>query len=163
MNNNTRGTWRRSIAAASVSLLLAAPLLASAQVSNAPLGRQIVDRIFAQLCARGILKSARCQPPPPAPASLTLVKTVVNDNGGTATTTDFQAKIDGINVAWGVTQTVAAGAHAASETSMAGYGASGWGGDCAADGTITLAAGENKTCTITNDDQAGRLIVDKIT
>ena len=169
MNNNTRGTWRRSVAAASVSLLLAAPLLASAQVSNDPLGRQIVDRIFAQLCARGILKSARCQPPPPAPATLTLVKTVVNDNGGTATTTDFQAKIDGVNVAWGVAQTVTAGAHIASEVNMAGYMASSWGGDCAANGTITLAAGENKTCTITNNDDpptpppAGHLIVDKVT
>ena len=163
MEKNISGR-RRAIAVAAISLLVAVPLLASAQVgNNDPLGRQIVNRIFAQLCARGILRGAVCAPTPPAAPSLTLVKTVVNDNGGTATTADFQAKIDGINVAWGVTQTVAAGSHTASETSMAGYGASGWGGDCAADGTITLAAGENKTCTITNDDQSGRLIVDKIT
>src|SRR3989338_4342035 len=88
MENNVR-MWRRAVAAASVSLLLIVPLLTSAQVSNDPLGRQIVDRIFAHLCARGILKSARCQPPPPAPATLTLVKTVVNDNGGTATSSAF--------------------------------------------------------------------------
>src|SRR3989344_4474335 len=163
MEKNISGR-RRAIAVAAISLLVAVPLLASAQVgNNDPLGRQIVNRIFAQLCARGILRGAVCAPTPPAAPTLTLVKTVVNDNGGTATTADFQAKIDGINVAWGVTQTVAAGSHTASETSMAGYGASGWGGDCAADGTITLAAGENKTCTITNDDQAGRLIVDKVT
>src|SRR6185437_5975469 len=35
------------------------------------------------------------------------------------------------------------------------------GGDCAADGTITLAAGDDKTCTITNDDKAAKLIVIK--
>ncbi|PIR77294.1 MAG: hypothetical protein COU30_03260, partial [Candidatus Magasanikbacteria bacterium CG10_big_fil_rev_8_21_14_0_10_38_6] len=38
-----------------------------------------------------------------------------------------------------------------SETSNSGYTAA-IGGDCAADGTITLALGDVKTCTITNDD-----------
>ncbi|HTK05157.1 MAG TPA: SdrD B-like domain-containing protein, partial [Candidatus Eisenbacteria bacterium] len=33
-----------------------------------------------------------------------------------------------------------------------GYSASAWGGDCAADGSVSLSVGENKTCTITNDD-----------
>ncbi len=83
---------------------------------------------------------------------LTLVKTVTNDNGGTATTTDFQAKIDDSNVPWNAAQTVSIGAHTASETSLAGYTADEWGTDCAANGTITLAAGDNKVCTITNDD-----------
>ena len=36
----------------------------------------------------------------PRRASLTLVKTVVNDNGGTAVAADFQATIDGTDVAW---------------------------------------------------------------
>jgi hypothetical protein len=39
-----------------------------------------------------------------------------------------------------------------SETGDSDYDASGWGGDCAADGSITLADGEVATCTITNDD-----------
>jgi hypothetical protein len=93
--------------------------------------------------------------------TLTLVKTVVNNNGGNATTTDFQAKIDGNDVPWGVAQQLNVGAHTASEVELAGYTASGWGGNCAANGTVTLAPGENKTCTITNDDQQAFIIVDK--
>src|SRR3989344_9134933 len=160
MQKNTRG--RRALAVA-ISIVLAVPFLAAAQ-SNEPLGRQIVNRIFAQLCARGILKGPACTPTPPPPAAptLTLVQIVINDNGGTATSSAFQARIDGSNVTWGVAETVSVGAHTASEVTLSGYGASLWGGDCAANGTITLAAGEDKTCTITNADEAGRLIVDTV-
>lgn len=98
----------------------------------------------------------------PNPPTLKLVKTVVNNNGGQADTDDFQAKIDGANVAWNVAHTVTTGAHTASEVQVFGYTASSWGGDCAADGTVTLAAGENKICTITNDDQAGTLVIKKL-
>ena len=42
-----------------------------------------------------------------------------------------------------------------------GYAASDWGGDCAADGTITLLPGDDKTCTITNDDIAPKLTLVK--
>ncbi|MGW8185328.1 MAG: prealbumin-like fold domain-containing protein [Candidatus Moraniibacteriota bacterium] len=86
-------------------------------------------------------------------ATLTLEKTVNNDNGGSAEADDFQAKIDGDNVTWGVAQVVSASSHTASEVSLPGYTASSWGGNCAPDGTVTLSPGENKTCTITNDDQ----------
>ena len=34
----------------------------------------------------------------------------------------------------------------------ADYDAGNWSGDCAPNGSITLALGENATCTITNDD-----------
>ena len=88
----------------------------------------------------------------PEAATLTLVKTVVNNNSGTAVADDFQAMIDDENVAWDVATEVEPGAHTASETNLEGYAAGDWGGDCAADGTVTLAAGEDKTCTITNDD-----------
>ncbi|MDD2482786.1 MAG: VWA domain-containing protein [Candidatus Shapirobacteria bacterium] len=94
-------------------------------------------------------------------ATLTLVKTVVNDNGGTAVINDFQARIDGNNVPWEVAQTVSLTSHTASETTLTGYSAGNWGGDCAADGTVSLAAGENKTCTITNDDIAPTLTLIK--
>jgi uncharacterized surface protein with fasciclin (FAS1) repeats len=94
--------------------------------------------------------------------TITLVKTVINNDGGTADADDFQAKIDDENVAWGVPLTVAAGAHTASETISAGYSAGTWGGDCAADGSITVALGESKTCTITYDDQPGTLRVKKV-
>jgi uncharacterized repeat protein (TIGR01451 family) len=39
-----------------------------------------------------------------------------------------------------------------SEHNQAGYSAGTWGGDCASDGSIDLQVGDNKTCTITNDD-----------
>ena len=97
----------------------------------------------------------------PIPPQLTLVKTVINDNGGTAVANDFQAKIDGVNVPWSVAQTLTIGAHTASETVVPGYAASVWGGDCAANGTITLARGDNKTCTITNNDIAPKLTLVK--
>ena len=95
-------------------------------------------------------------------ATLTLQKTVINDNGGTAVADYFQAKINDLDVDWGVAQTLPIGNHTASETTLPGYTASAWGGDCAANGSITLAPGDNKTCTITNDDQPSTLIVKKI-
>ncbi|MEK7509394.1 MAG: lamin tail domain-containing protein [Patescibacteria group bacterium] len=94
--------------------------------------------------------------------TLTLIKNLPNNNGGTATAANFQAKIDGVNVPWGVAQPVSVGAHTASETTLAGYTPGSWGGDCAAGGSVTLAGGQNKTCTITNDDQPGTLHVVKV-
>jgi hypothetical protein len=81
-------------------------------------------------------------------AQLTLEKIVINDDGGTAVVNDFQAKIDGGNVPWFVAQELLAGSYTASETVVTGYTAGNWGGDCAADGSITLAPGDIKTCTI---------------
>ena len=93
---------------------------------------------------------------------LTLIKTVTNDNGGIATTASFQGKIDGSNVTWDSAQIVSVGSHTASETNLTGYSAGTWGGDCNPDGTITLALGQNKTCTITNNDIQPKLTVTKI-
>jgi hypothetical protein len=94
--------------------------------------------------------------------TLTLVKSVVNDNGGTATAADFQARINGENVPWDQAQTLIAGNYTASEIALVdGYTASDWGGDCAADGSVTINAGDEKTCTITNDDDAPSLTLVK--
>ncbi len=96
-------------------------------------------------------------------ATLTLVKSVVNDHGGTATKAQFQARIDGANVAWDTAVQLDPGAHTASEVmGVTGYTAGSWGGACAANGSVTLTAGQNATCTITNDDQAATLIVKKV-
>ena len=101
--------------------------------------------------------------PAPEMPTITLVKVLPNDDGGTAVADDFTAMIDGVEVTWGEAHPVTVGAHTVSESGgPAGYTASDWGTDCAADGAITLAAGENKTCTITNDDQPGMLTVKKI-
>ncbi len=94
--------------------------------------------------------------------TLTLVKTVVNDNGGDSAVSDFILKIDDTTVTSGTAATVSAGAHTASEVSVSGYTASSWGGDCNPDGTIVLALGDAKTCTITNDDIAPTVTLTKI-
>lgn len=83
--------------------------------------------------------------------TLILEKTVVNDDGGTLTQASFPVKIDGVAVAWG-SHTVEAGNYTVSETNQAGYEAGLWGGDCDAQGNVTVPAGETVTCTITNDD-----------
>jgi cysteine-rich repeat protein len=93
--------------------------------------------------------------------SLTLVKTVTNDNGGMASADSFQARIDGGDVPWGVAQVLEPGNHQASEVGLAGYAASGWGGNCAANGSIALSPGQNATCSITNDDIAPTLTLIK--
>ncbi len=100
----------------------------------------------------------------PKTGTLTLVKTVVNDSGGTATTADFQAKIDGDNVDWDQVVMLAVGDYTASEVALAGgvgYTAGSWGGDCAANGTVTIGNDQDKTCTIVNDDDAPSLQLKK--
>ena len=97
----------------------------------------------------------------PQEATLTVTKTVVNDNGGTKTVFDFPLFVNGIPVVSGASNTLTPGMYIVSETNDPGYAASVWGGDCAPDGTITLAAGDNKTCTITNNDLPGTLTVIK--
>ncbi|MDP3995270.1 MAG: ice-binding family protein [bacterium] len=107
-----------------------------------------------------------CADPEPEPATLNVVKTVINDNGGAAVASDFTVTVTGTNVSSGsfagsedgVEVTLDAGAYSIAETAgPSGYLASG-SGDCSG----TIAAGETKTCTITNDDIAPQLIVNKI-
>ena len=92
---------------------------------------------------------------------LTLTKTVVNDNGGSAAESDFTPSIDGTPTTWDTAVELVAGAHIASESSLTGYAASNWSGDCAADGSITLTVGDELTCSITNDDIAPNLTLHK--
>ncbi len=82
---------------------------------------------------------------------LTVTKVVVNDNNGTKQVSDFPLFIDGTTTTSGVVSTSTVGAHVVSETSDSGYSAS-FSGDCDSNGNVTLAAGDNKQCTITNND-----------
>jgi uncharacterized repeat protein (TIGR01451 family) len=108
---------------------------------------------------------------PDPPSTLTVVKQVVNDDGGTGAASDWDVHVTqgGVDVAGspqpgdgnGTSYTLDAGSYTVSESGgPAGYAGS-ISGDCAADGTVTLAPGESKTCTITNDDVAPRLTVVK--
>ncbi len=87
-------------------------------------------------------------------ATLTLIKHVINDDGGTAQPGDFDLFVNSLQVTSGVATTLAPGTYTASEVNLPGYTASPWAGDCAADGTVTLGGGEHKVCEITNDDDA---------
>ena len=106
-----------------------------------------------------------------ADPSLTLLKTVTNDNGGTlvANTVSLTATgpttISGTTGAIAVTSaTVAAGTYALTEINPAGYTAGAW--TCTA-GTLagsnlTIAAGQAATCTINNNDIQPKLTVSKV-
>jgi hypothetical protein len=96
---------------------------------------------------------------------LIVIKHVINDNGGTATASNFTMTVDdpGTNPpsfpgaeSPGTQVTVDPGAYSVSETGPSGYSAS-FSADC----TGTLAIGETKTCTVTNDDISPTLKVIK--
>ncbi|MDP3998055.1 MAG: SdrD B-like domain-containing protein, partial [bacterium] len=93
--------------------------------------------------------------------TLTLVKILPNDNGGTATQDDFNVYINDQSAIWGQ-NIVNAGDLTVSEGTLTGYEPSVWGGDCDENGGITLLPGDNKTCTITNDDQEATLTLVKV-
>ena len=92
---------------------------------------------------------------------LTLVKTVVNDNGGVITVGGFPLFIDEAQVLSGESSLRNAGSYVVSEENQPGYEAGLWGGDCASDGSIELSVGDEKTCTITNDDIPPELKIEK--
>ena len=92
---------------------------------------------------------------------LTVTKIVINDNGGAKVISDFPFKIDSTIVTSGVQNISTIGAHTVSETNNAGY-TSTISGDCATDGTITFIAGDVKNCTITNDDIAPTITLNKV-
>lgn len=98
------------------------------------------------------------------PASLTLIKVVINDNGGTGTTTDWTLTASGPTGFGGfgpiVTNAgISAGTYDLSESGPSGYTASNWvctGGNQTDGDTVEIGLGENVICTITNDDIAAQ-------
>ncbi len=101
---------------------------------------------------------------PPATATLTLAKTVVNDEGGTAVDTDFTLTATGpVDTITGVEgdgsitgATVGVGVYTLTESAVSNYTNAGWvctGGQTdGGDGTVTLADSDVATCTVTNTD-----------
>jgi hypothetical protein len=101
-------------------------------------------------------------------AHLTLVKEVIRDNGGTAEASDWTLSADGptpISGPGGADSNVNAGTYLLSESGgPAGYTPGAWvcvGGSQNGD-QVTLGPGGSATCTITNNDQPGTLIVKKV-
>jgi hypothetical protein len=90
--------------------------------------------------------------------TVTLTKTVVNDDGGTLTEDDFQPYVDGLAVSWETPVAVLSGTVTVSETELLGYAASVWAGSCEPDGTLAVEVGGVYTCTIINDDYASTFV-----
>jgi hypothetical protein len=96
------------------------------------------------------------------PTTLRVIKTVINTSGGTAVSSDFtlHVKLAGADVsgspATGTTTpgraySLTAGTYVVSEDANSSYSQI-FSGDCNSGGSVTLALGDNKTCTITNTD-----------
>src|SRR5205823_598143 len=93
-------------------------------------------------------------------AHLTINKVVVNNNGGSLTAANFSGTLSGVTAVSGQTWTGASttltltkiGTYSVAENPHPGYDAA-FSTGC----TGTIALGESKTCTVTNDDQPGRL------
>ncbi len=113
-------------------------------------------RYGGRLIQGGIRGDGYCSTPTTTPTTGTLkiVKTVINDNGGTKQVSDFALFIENTQVTSGQVLTLSANTYSVRENNLSGYTAGSWGGDCSTDGRVTLRAGENKTCTITNNDNA---------
>ena len=99
-----------------------------------------------------------------APPTLTVVKVVINDDGRTEEVKDFELRIDadagckdgGTIVTSGTPITLDTGQHTVCESGPAldrgGEYVATFSGGCDAAGNVTLELGDQKTCTITNDD-----------
>jgi hypothetical protein len=95
---------------------------------------------------------------------LIVIKHVENDNGGSATASQFTMTINGVTATGGnsfpgaespgTNKEVTPGSYSVTETGPAGYTAS-----ASADCEGTIAAGQTKTCTITNYEMPGHITV----
>ncbi len=94
------------------------------------------------------------------PTNLRVIKLVVNTGGGTAVASNFNVhvKLSGTDVSGspavgtsvpGTSYPLSAGTYVVSEDPVAGYGVT-FSGDCNSSGSVTLSAGDDKTCTIIN-------------
>ncbi|MDP2668229.1 MAG: ice-binding family protein, partial [bacterium] len=86
---------------------------------------------------------------------INIVKTVINDSGGTKTVTDFPLFVNGTQVGSGITNTfpAPAGIYTVTETGDANYVKT-YSGACDVNGQLNLNPGDIKLCIITNDDIA---------
>jgi len=97
-----------------------------------------------------------------AGAEITLIKNLINDDGGTATIADFVLSATGTDSISGVSGTstvtkavVTPGTYTLAETTMPGYTTGAWactGAASATGTTIDVVGGDHAICTITNDD-----------
>ncbi len=104
------------------------------------------------------------------PPMLTLTKSVINDNGGNLSPSDFQLQLDGADAAQNTAQPVVAGtSHTVGEVATAGYRLVSI--LCTDDDTqtsvpynggVSLVLGQHVTCNLTNDDDPVDLAITKV-
>jgi len=87
--------------------------------------------------------------------TLKIINHVSNTHGGNKQPSDFKLFVNNTEVENNVEKTLSPGAYTVSVENMVGYEAGDWSGDCSADGHVTLAAGDRKTCEVTNHDIEG--------
>jgi len=136
-------------------------------------GAHILGRILAfngpVTTATTTINLPSCTPPP---ATLHVIKQIVNNSGGSAVASSFNlhVKLSGTDVSGspavgavtpGTPYSLAAGTYVVSEDANAGYAPS-FSGACDSGGSVTLAAGEDKTCTVTNNDIPATITVVKL-
>jgi predicted ribosomally synthesized peptide with SipW-like signal peptide len=96
---------------------------------------------------------------------LTVVKIVINNNGGNNVAGDFHFFLDdgfvSSEVFSGATSTLPVGAYSVSETGVSGYVGT-YGGDCDSEGNVTVTANSEKICYITNDDLPANITLIKV-
>ena len=117
----------------------------------------------------------------PSPPGLTIVKQVVNDDGGTATVDDFSITTNADTLVFDAGSTVGntttyisaqltgltAGDYTLVEADVAGYAEGSWscipdvGGGAFDSGSVLLPPGEAVTCSIINDDIVPAITVTK--
>lgn len=115
------------------------------------------DTITVPSCA-----TSSSSPSETVAGTITVTKMVVNDNGGTKAVADFALFMNGTPVVSGAKNTFSsAAAYDVTETADAGYAAT-FSGDCDAQGRLSLNAGDNKVCIITNNDIASAVVVPPI-
>ena len=91
--------------------------------------------------------------------TINVVKTVINDNGGTKTVADFPLFINGNTVVSGVTNSFQpADGYVVTETSNSNYTRT-FSGDCDENGRLNIGSGMNKFCIITNNDIGALAVV----
>ncbi|MFL5679572.1 MAG: hypothetical protein ACJ77B_03140, partial [Chloroflexota bacterium] len=105
--------------------------------------------------------------------TLTVIKHVVNNDGGLASASDWSLHVKSgttevgsspqAGSETGTSYTLPAGSYDVSETGgPGGYTAAGFSGDCNSSGTVTVVVNQTKTCTITNTDNTPTLTLVKV-
>lgn len=123
------------------------------------------DVTFSAMQARHN-SSFLCVPPVVRPTgTLTVVKSVINDNGGNNVIDDFHFFVDDGFVSQEVlsaaTTTLPVGVYGVSETGISGYVGT-YSGDCDSEGNVTVTDGSAKICYITNNDLPANITLVKV-